>query len=94
MQEGSMPNTIIDELNSKIEKAISYKLIPNQRYTEIEFTVDTNGQASVIEFWHSANRLDSANRLPNDYNSVKIPSYILKEFVFKKFKIQPSSLQS
>ncbi len=79
MQVGSMPNTIIDELNSKIEKAISYKLIPNQRYTEIEFTVDTNGQASVIEFWHSA------NRLPNDYNSVKIPSYILKEFVFKKF---------
>lgn len=57
MQVGSMPNTIIDELNSKIEKAISYKLIPNQRYTEIEFTVDTNGQASVIEFWHSANRL-------------------------------------
>jgi hypothetical protein len=70
-------NTILSELNANIELTIKYKLIDNHMYTEIKFTCDKHGQASVIETWRCPKRLKT------DYVAVQIPSYLLKYFIFK-----------
>ena len=76
--ETATADTILKELDSKIELAIKHNLIPNKLYTEIEFTCDTHGQATEIEFWRCS------KRLKKDYNAVQIPCSLLKHFVFKK----------
>ena len=71
---------IQQELESKILLAHQHALIQNNRtYTEIEFTLDKNGQSTQIETW------DTIERLSKDYRSIAIPKHLLKEFVFEKF---------
>ena len=70
---------IHEELGSKIALAQQHSLIQNNRsYTEIEFTVDKKGQASVIETW------DTMERLSKHYRSIDIPKDLQKYFVFDK----------
>ena len=70
---------IQQELESKILLAHQHALIQNNRtYTEIEFTLDKNGQSTQIETW------DTIERLSKDYRSIAIPEHLLKEFVFEK----------
>ena len=78
MQKDMQANTILSQLNSKIELAIKHKLIADLVYTEIEFTCDKHGQASVVETWRCPKRLQK------DYVAVQIPSYLLKDFVFQQ----------
>ena len=78
MKKDMQATTILSELNSKIELAIKHKLIVDLLYTEIEFTCNKHGQASVIETWRCPKRLQK------DYVAVQIPSYLLKDFVFQQ----------
>jgi len=69
---------VSDELQSLIELAIHKQLIPNKRFTEIEFNVLENGQAVSIEFWSSVERQDSSHTV------VEIPVDLQCLFIFKK----------
>ena len=72
---------IQQELDSKIELAQKHALISkNRTYTEIEFTIDRNGQVILIETW------DTAERLSKHYRSIDIPKDLQKYFVFEKMK--------
>jgi hypothetical protein len=76
MKKDMQATTILSELNSKIGLAIKHRLIADLVYTEIEFTCDKHGRATVIETWRCPKRLQK------DYVAVQIPSYLLKDFVF------------
>ena len=80
MQELKMEDEkmIQQELDSKIEFAQKHALIQNKTYTEIEFSIDNNGQATIIETW------DTSERLLKDYRSIEIPEHLLEEFIFSK----------
>ena len=68
---------ILDELKKMIALAIDTGLIPQNKYKEIEFTVDEDGRASHIEFWSCSKRSDS------DRTVVEIPNVIQDQFIFK-----------
>ena len=78
MKKDMQATTILKELNSKIDLAIKHRLIVDLLYSEIEFTCDKHGQASVIETWRCPKRFQK------DYVAVQIPSYLLKDFVFQQ----------
>ena len=68
---------ILDELKKMITLAIDKGLIPQNKYKEIEFTVDEDGRASHIEFWSCSKRSDS------DRTVVEIPADLQSRFVFR-----------
>ena len=72
-----MQEIVSDELQSLIKLAIHKQLIPNKRFTEIEFNVLRNGQAVSIEHWSSAERRDI------DHHIVEIPVDLQCLFIFK-----------
>ena len=72
-----MDIVILKELEEKIALAIDKGLIPQNKYKEIEFTVDADGRASHIEFWNSSERLDCSHVV------VEIPKKLLSNFVFR-----------
>ena len=57
---GDTNTSMNKELFNMIAKAKDEKLLPsNVNITEIEWSVDRNGVASVIEYWKTSLRVDS-----------------------------------
>ena len=71
---------IASELELMHTNAIHYNLIP-ANISELEFTVNVDGQASILEYWPNCPRVDT------ERVEVHIPVHLLKKFVFAKTSI-------
>jgi len=69
------PDVINQELMENIARAVKLKLLPVE-ISELEFTVDSRGHASSIEYWPSSSRMASQRV------EITIPKEYVDQFIF------------
>lgn len=77
VQTHIMQEAITEEMLTKATLAVYHGLLPQQMTTEIEWTIDNTGQASVLEYWPACPRVE------RERVKVEIPIGLWAQFVFK-----------